>query len=149
LARQVNVLCDALAGQYAAGKSSNLYLGFRCYATDVLMLFCYNKCLDTTNDPDFHADLVIASESMLPILSLAKYSGFLVTLLHYFPAWLAKNLGSSVLAALFRLREVRLFFFSIRRAWWRQIPGGADLLFCVQLSFWQSRSMPFCGILRN
>ena len=105
---QVNVLCEALADQYAAGKSSNLYLGFRCFATDVLMLFCYNKSLEATKAPDFHADVVVASESMLPYLSLCKYSSFLVMLVHYFPAWLAKKSGSPVLAAIFHLREVRL-----------------------------------------
>jgi hypothetical protein len=113
LTRQVNVLCDALAEQYAAGKSSNLYLGFRCYATDVLMLFCYDKSLETTRAPDFHADIVIASESMPPILSLCKYSSFLVTLIHYFPAWLAKNSGSLVLTAVFRIREVRSLYAAI------------------------------------
>ena len=96
---QVNVLCDALAEQYAAGKSSNLYLGFRCFATDVLTLFCYNKSLEATKAPDFHADIVVALESMLPVLSICKYSSFLVALLHYFPAWLAKKSGSPVLSA--------------------------------------------------
>jgi hypothetical protein len=129
---QVNVLCDALAEQYAAGKSSNLYLGFRCFATDVLTLFCYNKSLEATKAPDFHADIVVALESMLPVLSICKYSSFLVTLLHYFPAWLAKKTGSPVLSAFFRMREVRRRFFSIRRrVLWRltshAVSGGADL----------------------
>ncbi|KAI9511645.1 putative P450 monooxygenase [Russula earlei] len=106
LQERVDVLCDALAEQYAAGKSSNLYLGFRCFATDVLTLFCYNKSLEATKAPDFEAEIVVALESMLPILSLCKYSSFLVKLLHYFPAWLAKNSGSPVLSALFRLREL-------------------------------------------
>ena len=104
---QVDVLCDALAKQYAAGKSSNLYLGFRCFATDVLVLFCYNKSLEATLAPEFHADIVVASETMLPYLSLCKYSRIFVLLVHYFPAWLARNSGSPVLAALFHIREVR------------------------------------------
>jgi len=104
----VDVLCDALAEQYAAGKSGNIYLGFRCFATDVLTLFCYNKSLEATKAPDFHADLVAVLEGMLPVLSICKYSSLLVTLIHYFPGWLAKNSGSRVLKALFRMREVRL-----------------------------------------
>jgi hypothetical protein len=102
------VLCDALAEQYAAGKSSNLYLGFRCFATDVLMLFCYNKSLEATKAPDFHAPIVIALETMLPILSLSKYSSFLVMLLHYYPPWLGKKTGPPVMTAFYQLREVRL-----------------------------------------
>ena len=102
------MLCDALTEQYAAGKSSNLYLGFRCFATDVLTLFCYNKSLEATKAPDFHADVVVASETMLPILSLLKYSGPLVTLLHYLPPWLGKKIGPPVMTAFYQLREVCL-----------------------------------------
>jgi hypothetical protein len=105
------VLCDALAEQYAAGKSSNFYLGFRCFATDVLTLFCYNKSLEATKAPDFQAHIVVASETMLPILSLSKYSSFLRTLLHYFPPWLGKKMGPPVMTAFYQLREVRLFAF--------------------------------------
>ena len=128
------MLCDVLAEQYAAGKSSNLYLGFRCYATDVLMLFCYNKSLEATRAPDFHAHVVVASETMLPVLSLAKYSRFLVTLIHYFPTWLAKNLGSSVLSAFYDLREVRLLSFqyaALVACDIIQVSSGADPLFCI------------------
>ncbi|KAI0280406.1 cytochrome P450 monooxygenase-like protein [Russula aff. rugulosa BPL654] len=103
---RVNVLCDALADQYAAGKSSNLYLGFRCFATDVLTLFCYNKSLEATKAPDFHANIVVASETILPLLSLLKYSSFLVTLLHYFPTWLGKQMGPPVMTAFYQLREL-------------------------------------------
>ena len=101
------MLCDALAGQYAAGKSSNLYLGFRCFATDVLTLFCYNKTLEATKAPDFHADIVIAAETMLPLLSILKYSSLLVTFLHSFPPSLGKKIGPPVMTAFYQLREVR------------------------------------------
>ncbi|KAI9458860.1 putative P450 monooxygenase [Lactarius psammicola] len=103
---RVNILSDALAAQYAAGKSSNFYLGFRCFATDVLMHFCYDKSLEATRAPDFEAEIVLALDDMLPVLSLCKYSSVFVFLVHSFPAWLAKNVGSPVLAALFRLREL-------------------------------------------
>jgi len=124
------VLCDALADQYVAGKSSNLYLGFRCFATDVLTLFCYNKSLEATRAPDFHADIVIASETMLPILSLLKYSNFLVTLLHYFPPWLGKKIGPPVMTAFYHLREVRLVssqYAALVACHFTLVPGGADL----------------------
>lgn len=102
------MLCDALADQYATGNSSNLYLGFRCFATDVITLFCYNKSLEATKAPDFHAPIVVALESLLPILSLCKYSKFLVTFLHYLPTWLGKKIGPPVMTSFFQLREVRL-----------------------------------------
>ena len=131
------MLCDALAGQYAAGKSSNLYLGFRCFATDVLTLFCYNKSLEATKAPDFHAPIVVTCETMLPILSLGKYSSVLVTLLHYFPPYLGKRFGSPVTNAFYQLREVR-FYFSIRRppvpchiSHFTLVPGGGADLFYI------------------
>ena len=102
------MLCDALAGQYAAGKSSNLNLGFRCFTTDVIMLFCYNKCLEATKAPDFHADIVTTFQIVLPVLSLCKYSRILVTLLHYLPPWLGKKIGPPTILAVYQLREVRL-----------------------------------------
>ncbi|KAH9057966.1 putative P450 monooxygenase [Lactarius deliciosus] len=73
----------------------NICLGFRCFATDVLMHFCYDKSLEATRAPDFEAEVVLALDEMRV--------GFLV---HRFPAWLAKNTGSPVLAALFHLREI-------------------------------------------
>ncbi|KAF8271918.1 putative P450 monooxygenase [Lactarius quietus] len=103
---RVKILSDALAAQYAAGKPSNVYLGFRCFATDVVMHFCYDKSLEATRAPDFEAEIVLALDNMLPVLSLCKYSSVFVFLVHHFPAWLAKNVGSSVLAAAFRLREL-------------------------------------------
>ncbi|KAH9000790.1 putative P450 monooxygenase [Lactarius hatsudake] len=103
---RVNIFSDALAEQYAAGKSSNVYLGFRCFATDVLMHFCYDKSLEATRTPDFEAEIVLALDETVPVLSLCKYSSMLAFLVHRFPAWLAKSTGSPVLAALFHLREI-------------------------------------------
>ncbi|KAH8998100.1 putative P450 monooxygenase [Lactarius akahatsu] len=103
---RVNIFSGALAAKYAAGKSSNIYLGFRCFATDVLMHFCYDKSLEATRAPDFEAEIVLALDGMIPVLSLCKYSSVLAFLVHRFPAWLAKNAGSPVLAALFRLRKL-------------------------------------------
>lgn len=103
---RANVFSDALAAQHAAGKLSNMYLGFRCFATDVLMHFCYDKSLEATRAPDFEAEIVLALNRMIPVLSLCKYSSLFVVLLHRFPAWLAKNVGSPTLAAVFRLREL-------------------------------------------
>ncbi|KAH9057967.1 cytochrome P450 [Lactarius deliciosus] len=93
---RVTIFSDALAAQYAAGKSSNIYLGFRCFATDVLMHVYYDKSLEAIRVPDFEAEIVLALNGMIPVLSLCKYSSVLAFL----------NTGSPVLAALFRLREL-------------------------------------------
>jgi len=147
------VLCDALAEQYASGKSSNLYLGFRCFATDVLTLFCYNKSLEATKAPDFHAHIVVASEAMLPILSLSKYSSFFVTLIHYLPPWLGKKIGPPVMTAFYQLREVRLLLNTppLVACPFTLVPGGGADLFISHhpYRFYSPRLMPSCGTLQN
>jgi hypothetical protein len=150
------VLCDTLAEQYAAGKSSNLYLGFRCFTTDVITLFCYNKSLEATKAPNFHAPIVLASEAVLPILSLGKYSSFLVAILHYIPPGLGKKIGPPVMNAFYQLREVRLLFSRyattppLVACHFTLVPGRTDLFVLHHpYSFYSPRSMPSCGTLQN
>ncbi|KAI9435560.1 putative P450 monooxygenase [Lactarius indigo] len=107
---RVNVLCDALAHQFAAGdtkgKSSDLVLGFHCFSVDVIMAFCYAKDWDATRVPDFQSDIVLASQAVLPIITMRKYSGTLVKIMRRIPMWFGKNFGSPVTRALFSLRKM-------------------------------------------
>lgn len=89
------------------GNSSDLVLGFHCFSFDVIMAFCYAKNWDTTRVPDFKSDIVFASQAVLPILTIRKYSGILVKMMRYIPLWFGKNYGSVVTRSLFSLREVR------------------------------------------
>ncbi|KAH9172366.1 putative P450 monooxygenase [Lactarius sanguifluus] len=106
---RVNVLCDALARQFAAGdtirKSSDLVLGFHCFGVDVIMAFCYAKNLDATKVPDFRSDIVLASEMAVPIITIRKYSSTLVKMMRYIPMWYGKNFGSPMTRALFLLHK--------------------------------------------
>ncbi|KAN0142182.1 putative P450 monooxygenase [Lactarius tabidus] len=103
---RVIVLCDALAHQSAAGKSSDLVLGFHCFSFDVIMDFCYAKNWDTTRVPDFKSDIVFACQAVLPILTMRKYSGLLVKAMRYIPIWFGKKYGSVVTRSMFSLREM-------------------------------------------
>lgn len=103
---RVTVLCDALAHQFGAGKSSDVVLGFHCFSFDVIMAFCYAKNWDTTRVPDFKSDIVFATQAVLPILTMRKYSGILVKMMRYIPIWFGKNYGSVVTRSLFSLREM-------------------------------------------
>ncbi|KAH9055044.1 putative P450 monooxygenase [Lactarius vividus] len=77
---RVNVLCDALAHQFAAGKSSDLVLGFQCFSVDVITAFCYAKNWDATKAPDFESDIVLASHAVLPLFTMGKYlANFVLT----------------------------------------------------------------------
>ena len=117
------------------------------------MLFCYNKSLEATKAPDFHAQIVIALETMLPILSLSKYSSFLVTLLHYFPPWLGKKVGPPIMTSFYQLREVRVLssqYAALVACHFTLVSGGADLFISHHPhSFYSPRLMPSCGTLQN
>ncbi|KAH9165925.1 putative P450 monooxygenase [Lactarius sanguifluus] len=73
---RVNVLCGALAHQFAAGdikgKSSDLMLGFQSFGVDVIMAFCYAKNWNTTKVPDFQSDIVIASQVAIAVTTLEQ-----------------------------------------------------------------------------
>ncbi|KAI9435538.1 putative P450 monooxygenase [Lactarius indigo] len=103
--KQANVLCDALTQQFAADKSSDLVLGFHCFAVDVIMNLCYAKNWGATKVPDFQSDIVLASQAVLPIFTMHKYSGPLLKMMRYVPMWVGKKYGTSVTKALFFLRE--------------------------------------------
>ena len=90
------------------GKSSDLVLGFHCFSVDVITAFCYAKNWDATRAPDFKSDIVLASQAVLPILTMRKYSGALVKIMRYIPLWFGKKFGSPVTRALFMLRAVSI-----------------------------------------
>ncbi|KAH9057597.1 putative P450 monooxygenase [Lactarius vividus] len=102
---RVNVFCDALAHQFAAGKSSDIFLGSHCFSIDLVMAFCYAKDWNATKVPNFQSDIVLASQAVLPIITMRKYSSTLVKMMRYIPNWFGKKVGSSVTRALFLLRE--------------------------------------------
>ena len=109
------------------GKSSDLALGFHCFAVDVIMDICYAKNWDATKVPDFQSDIVLASQAVLPILTMHKYSGPLLKMMRYIPMRFGKNFGTPVTKALFLLREVSILpkarvaieTFPHRRYWTR------------------------------
>ncbi|KAH9177359.1 cytochrome P450 [Lactarius sanguifluus] len=102
---RVNVLCDALARQFAAGdtkgKSSNLMLGFHCFGVDVIMAFCYAKNWDATKVPDFQSDIVLASKVAIRVITIRKYSRTLVKVMRHIPVWFGKNFGTPMTKAMF------------------------------------------------
>ncbi|KAH9052057.1 putative P450 monooxygenase [Lactarius deliciosus] len=102
---RVNVFCDALAHQFAAGKSSDIFLGSHCFSVDVVMAFCYAKDWNATKVPEFQCDIVLASQAVLPVITMRKYSSTLVKMMRYIPNWFGKEVGSPVTRALFLLRE--------------------------------------------
>ncbi|KAI0058623.1 putative cytochrome P450 [Artomyces pyxidatus] len=105
---KLEMFCDVLKSDHAAGKASDLSLGFKCLAMDTISSFCYGRSMSAIDAPNFHAPLVIASENCLPILAITKHSGFLVWLLRQIPPRLAVKLGSPVMDAMFHLKKVQM-----------------------------------------
>jgi hypothetical protein len=67
------------------GKSSDLYLGFQCFAADTITNFLFATCFDQLSFPDFQGDIIKAIDMGLPIFTLAKYSVFVIWIVRYFP----------------------------------------------------------------
>ncbi len=67
------------------GKSSNLYLGFQCFAADTITNFLFATCFDQLLFPNFEGDIVKGVDIATPTLTLAKYSVLFLWIVRYFP----------------------------------------------------------------
>ncbi|KAI0265782.1 putative P450 monooxygenase [Gloeopeniophorella convolvens] len=85
---KMDMLCGALAAEYTAGKSSDLYLGFQCFSADTITTFCFATSFDQLAAPGFRGEVVQAFDSNLPAFTLRKYSPAIVWLLRNLPSWL-------------------------------------------------------------
>ncbi|KAF8488479.1 cytochrome P450 [Russula emetica] len=83
--RQLDRFCDVLEEHSAAGKSSNLYLGFQCFAADTISNYLFATSFDQLSFPDFKGDIVIGVDMCMPTVTLAKFSVFFVWMIRYFP----------------------------------------------------------------
>jgi hypothetical protein len=89
------------------GKSSDLYLGFQCFAADTITTFLFATCFDQLLFPDFQGDIVKGIDIALPTVTLAKFSMFFVWIIRYFPQSILMRLAPS-LKALVEHRRVSL-----------------------------------------
>ncbi|KAF8488483.1 putative P450 monooxygenase [Russula emetica] len=93
---QLDRFCDALREQNAAGKSSDLYLGFQCFAADTVANFLFATCFDQLSFPDFQGDIVIGVDMCMPAVTLAKFSVFFIWIIRYFPPSILMLLAPSL-----------------------------------------------------
>jgi cytochrome P450 len=82
---QLDRFSDALQEQNAAGKSSNLYLGFQCLSADTISNFLFSTCFDQLSFPDFQGDIVTGFDMCMPTMTLAKFSVVFTWIVHYVP----------------------------------------------------------------
>ncbi|KAI0277339.1 cytochrome P450 [Russula aff. rugulosa BPL654] len=93
---QLDRFCDVLREQNAAGKSSDLYLGFQCFAADTVANFLFATCFDQLSFPDFQGDIVKGVDMCMPTITLAKFSVFFVWIIRYFPPSILMLLAPSL-----------------------------------------------------
>ncbi|KAI0042712.1 putative P450 monooxygenase [Auriscalpium vulgare] len=106
LKTKVDSFCNALTAQHATKAASDLSLGFRCLAMDVITEICFGRSVNVTHTHNFQADLVLALEEMLPVFTLSKYSVLIIWLLRNIPRRLASYLGSPRLSSLFKFQDM-------------------------------------------
>ncbi|KAH9985202.1 putative cytochrome P450 [Russula compacta] len=85
--------CDVLKDQNAAGKSSNLYLGFECFSADTITSFLFSISFDQLSFPDFHGDIVQGVDIAMPTVTLAKFSSLFIWIIHNSPYWILTTIS--------------------------------------------------------
>jgi len=93
---QLDRLCVLLEEQNAAGKSSNIYLGFQCFAADVVTNFLFATCFDQLSFPDFQGDIVKGVDVSLPAITLTRFSPVFTWIVRYFPPSILMLLAPSL-----------------------------------------------------
>jgi hypothetical protein len=78
------------------GKSSNLYLGFQCFAADTISNYLFATSFDQLSFPDFKGDIVIGVDTCMATITLAKFSVFFVWMIRYFPPSILMFLAPSL-----------------------------------------------------
>jgi hypothetical protein len=78
------------------GKSSNLYLGFQCFAADTITNYLFATSFDQLSFPDFKGDIVIGVDKCMATITLAKFSVFFVWMIRYFPPTILMLLAPSL-----------------------------------------------------
>jgi hypothetical protein len=102
-----NAICLPLTRR-RTGKSSDIYYGLQCFSADTISNFLFATCFDQMLFPDFQGDIVKAVDMCMPTVTLAKYSGFFLWIIHYFPPSILAVLAPTSTKALVVFRNVSL-----------------------------------------
>ncbi|KAI0048042.1 putative P450 monooxygenase [Auriscalpium vulgare] len=97
---RITDMCDVLKRRDNAGKSSDLFFGFRGFTTDTITSFCFAKNFHATNAPEFEAPLIVALEQCLPSITLCKYFGSMLWVMNSIPEAIISKLSAPMAAVL-------------------------------------------------
>ncbi|PSS28335.1 hypothetical protein M430DRAFT_165930 [Amorphotheca resinae ATCC 22711] len=84
----VDRLCEGLTNNNAAGRSSDLFFGLRCFAVDTTTSVCFAISVDALDEPEFKAPIVEAMEKAPAHLVLFKHFPWLQSIFIRMPRWL-------------------------------------------------------------
>ncbi|KAI7410308.1 hypothetical protein KC332_g6482, partial [Hortaea werneckii] len=98
-------LCDALAKENAAGKSSDMLFALRCFTLDTILSYCFAKDVHAMETEDFQAPIVVAMDASLASFIVFRHFETLRKVVFSLPGWLTR-LTSPALAGLVDLQEL-------------------------------------------
>ncbi|KFZ13430.1 hypothetical protein V502_06619 [Pseudogymnoascus sp. VKM F-4520 (FW-2644)] len=101
----IDRLCEALETNDAAGKSSDLFYGIRCFSLDTILQYCFNISIDALGAPGFQAPAVEAMEASLPGTIVFRHFPLLRQFVNSLPTWISILLSPAT-AGLVRLRAL-------------------------------------------
>jgi len=102
---QIDRLCEILAENNKAGKSSDLFFGLRCFTMDTVLQYCFNKSIDALGSPDFQAPIVEAMEASRPAFIIFRHFALVRSIVFSLPPWLSA-ITSPATAGLVRLQVI-------------------------------------------
>ena len=79
-----------------AGKSSDLYFGFQCFAADIITNFLFATNFNQISFPDFQGDIVKGINMCMPTVTMAKHSLLFLWIVRYFPPSILTLLAPSL-----------------------------------------------------
>jgi hypothetical protein len=102
---QVDRLGQILERNDAAGESSDLFFGLRCFTMDTITSFCFAKSVDALGEPDFKAPIIEAMEASLPAFVLFKHFSLIRKAVFNMPPWLSIRVSPQT-AGLVQLQQI-------------------------------------------
>lgn len=102
--RKVNRLCEILAERDATGQSSDLFRGYRSFTLDTITTFCFAKCFDALEVPNFEAPMIEAMQATLPSGHIFKNFDLIRRIAVGMPQWLGAKITPQ-LAGLFEAQK--------------------------------------------
>lgn len=101
----MNHLCDVLKMNDADSKSSDLFLGFRCFTNDVILSFCFARNVGAISAPGFRAPIIEAMDVSLPVFLVFRNFPSIRRLVLSLPPWISVWLSPAA-AGLLQVRQM-------------------------------------------